>query len=181
VSAETLLAIVGLALILPAIWLYKRLVALRNRARQGYLELDVQLKRRAELVPQLVEAARAHAAHEQPLLGAVTELRAAALDATRPGERFAHERGLGERIKQLVLLQERIPQLKADASFRTLSGRLAEIEEHLQFARGYYNAAVQLYLTRIGSFPDLLVAKPLFFRPMPFFEEDTRGTARAAT
>ncbi len=182
-SAETLLAIIGLALILPAISLYNRIVAARNLARQAYADIDVQLKRRAELVPQLVEAVRAYAPHEKrALLAAVTELlRAAALDAKRSEERFAHERGLGERLKELVLLQESIPQLKADASFRKLVAQLVEIEDHLQFARRYYNGAVQLYLTRIKSFPDSVVAKLFFFRPMPFFEADTRGTTRTLT
>jgi LemA protein len=110
----------------------------------------------------------------------VTELRAAALDAKRSEERFAHERGLGERLKELVLLQESIPQLKADASFRKLSAQLVEIDDHLQFARRFYNGAVQQYLTRIGTFPDSVVAKLLFFRPMPFFEADTRGSTRVA-
>jgi LemA protein len=179
-SAETLLAIIGLALILPAISLYNRIAAARNLARQAYADIDVQLKRRAELVPQLVEAVRAYAAHEKALLAAVTELHAAALGAKRSEERFAHERGLGERLKELLLLQEGSPQLKADASFRKLSAQLVEIEDHLQFARRFYNGAVQQYLTRIGSFPDSVVAKLFFFRPMPFFEADTRGTTRIA-
>ncbi|HYN11861.1 MAG TPA: LemA family protein [Burkholderiales bacterium] len=179
-SAETLLAIIGLALILPAISLYNRIVAARNLARQAYADIEVQLKRRAELVPQLVEAVRAYAPHENALLDAVAELHAAALGAKSREERFAHERGLGERLKELVLLQESIPRLKADASFRKLVAQLVEIDDHLQFARRYYNGAVQQYLTRIGSFPDSVVAKLFFFRPMPFFEADTRGTTRIA-
>lgn len=180
-SAETLLAIIGLALILPAISLYNRIVAARNLARQAYADIDVQLKRRAELVPQLVESVRAYAPHEtNALLAAVTELRAAALDAKRSEERFAHERGLGERLKEMVLLQESLPHLKADAGFRKLVAQLVEIDDHLQFARRYYNGAVQQYLTRLRSFPDSVVAKLFFFRPMPFFEADTRGTTRVA-
>jgi LemA protein len=123
-SVEMWAAVAGLAVILPAVFLYNRLVADRNLARQGYADIDVQLRRRADLVP----------------------------------------------LKQLVLLQENYPQLKADANFRDLSARLVEVEDSLQYARRFYNGAVEQYLTRIESFPDLVVARLLAFRAMPFFE-----------
>ena len=117
-------AMVGLAIIAPAVWLYNRMVADRNLVRQGYADIDVQLKRRADLVPQLVEAVRGYAAHEKVLLTSVAELRSAALAAGKLDERFSHERQLGERLQNLVLLQESYPQLKADANFRDLSAKL---------------------------------------------------------
>src|SRR4051812_40653653 len=169
-TPEILAAMIGLAVIAPAVWLYNRLVADRNLVRQGYADIDVQLKRRADLVPQLVEAVRAYAAHEKALLVSVAELRAAAVAEPAIAARFAHERLLGERLDKLVLLQENYPALKADANFRGLSQKLVDIEDNLQYARRFYNGAVKQYATRIESFPEVLVAKAFGFRPMPFFE-----------
>jgi LemA protein len=173
-------AMFGLAILAPAVWLYNRMVADRNLVRQGYADIDVQLKRRADLVPQLVEAVRAYAAHEKALLTSVAELRAAAIAAPRIVERFTHERALGERLASLVLLQENYPQLKADANFRDLSAKLVEVEDALQFARRFYNGAVKQYLTRIESFPDNVMAKLFRFQPMPFFETADRAPVKVA-
>jgi len=166
--------VIGLAVIVPAVLLFNRLVAARNLARQGYADIDVQLKRRADLVPALVEAVKGYAAYEKALLVAVTDSRNQALamaSSGRPGEeRFGLERSLGQGLKQLVALAEAYPNLKADASFRDLSARLVEVEDQLQHARRFYNGAVKEYVTRIESFPDLLIARPLGFQPMPFFE-----------
>ena len=158
-APEIWAAMVGLAVLMPAIWLYNRLVSDRNLVRQGFADIDVQLKRRADLVPQLVEAVRAYAAHEKALLTSVAELRSAALAAPQPAERFARERPRGERLDRLVLLQENYPALKADANFRDLSAKLVEIEDHLQYARRFYNGAVKQYATRIEQFPDVIMAK----------------------
>lgn len=167
-------AVVGLALILPAVFLYNRLVSERNQARQGYADIDVQLRRRADLVPQLVEAVRGYAAYERALLTAVTQARGAALAAQPAAARFGAERSLGRGLKQLLLLAESYPELKADASFRDLSARLVEVEDHLQYARRFYNGAVKQYVTRLESFPDLLVARLFRFQSMPFFETEDR-------
>ena len=177
-TPEILAAMIGLALIAPAVWLYNRLVAERNLVRQGFADIDVQLKRRADLVPQLVEAVRAYAAHEKALLTSVAELRAAALAEPKLAERFVHERLLGERLDRLVLLQENYPALKADANFRDLAKKLVDIEDGLQYARRFYNGAVKQYATRIESFPDMVVAKAFGFRPMPFFETAERDSVR---
>jgi LemA protein len=177
----TTAVIATIALLLVALaWTYNRLVADRNQARQGFADIDVQLKRRADLVPQLVEAVRGYAAYEKALLTSVTELRASAAGAGQLAERFGHECALGESLKKLVLLQESYPQLKADANFRKLSDELVEIEDHLQYARRFYNGAVQQYVTRIESFPDLVVAKLFRFEPMPFFHSDAREAVRVS-
>ena len=169
---------VVLALLIGAILLYNRLIGDRNQARQGYADIDVQLKRRADLIPRLVETVRGYAAYEKAVLTSVTELRAAALAAPRAAERFDRERALGAGLQKLVLLQEAYPQLKADANFRDLQAKLVEVEEQLQFARRFYNGAVKQYLTRLETFPDLLVARLFAFQPMPFFESDERGAVR---
>lgn len=175
----TALGILG-AVLVVAIWLYNRLVAERNLGLQGFADIDVQLKRRADLVPQLVEAVRGYAAHEKALLTSVAELRSAAV-AAKPGVdagRFDNERALGAKLKQVLLLQEAYPQLKADANFRDLSAKLVEVEDHLQYARRFYNGAVKQYRNRLESFPDLLVARAFGFREMPFFETDDRAAVK---
>ena len=177
-APEIWAAMIGLGIGAPAVWLYNHLVSDRNLVRQGYADIDVQLKRRADLVPQLVEAVRAYAAHEKALLTSVAELRSAALAAPRAAERFAQERALGERLGQLVLLAESYPQLKADANFKDLAQKLVEIEDALQYARRFYNGAVKQYVTRIETFPDNLMAAAFRFKPMPFFETSDREAPR---
>ena len=170
----------GLFLLVAGVWLYNRLIAGRNLARQGYADIDVQLKRRADLVPQLVQAVRGYAGYEKALLTTVTELRGSALAAQQSAARFALERELGGRLQQLLLLQENYPQLKADANFRDLSAKLVEVEDHLQYARRFYNGAVKQYVTRLESFPDVLVARLFGFQPLPFFETDDRAPVKVA-
>jgi LemA protein len=177
-TPEILAAMIGLAVIAPAVWLYNRLVAERNLVRQGFADIDVQLKRRADLVPPLVEAVRAYAAHEKALLTSVAELRAAAVAEPKLAERFVHERLLGERLDKLVLLQENYPALKADANFRDLAKQLVDVEDGLQYARRFYNGAVKQYVTRLESFPDMIVGSLLRFEPLPFFETDDRSATK---
>jgi LemA protein len=174
-------AVAALAVLLVAgIVLYNRLIADRNQARQGFADIDVQLKRRADLVPQLVEAVKGYAGYEKALLTTVTELRGNALREQKSEARFALERQLGERLQQLVLLQENYPQLKADANFRDLSAKLVEVEDHLQYARRFYNGAVKQYVTRLESFPDVILARLFGFQPLPFFETDERAAVKVA-
>ncbi len=172
------LAAVAVALLVAAIVLYNRLIADRNLARQGYADIDVQLKRRADLVPQLVEAVRGYASYEKALLTTVTELRTNALAAQGGTARFALEKELGARLGQLVLLQENYPQLKADANFLDLQAKLVEVEDHLQYARRFYNGSVKQYVTRLETFPDTIVARLFGFQPLPFFETDDRAPVK---
>src|SRR5258705_969358 len=151
-ALEIWAAMIGLAILAPAVWLYNRLVAERNLVRQGYADIDVQLKRRADLVPQLVEAVRGYAAHEKALLTSLVELRSAALAAPQAAERFTHESALGERLANLVLLQENYPQLKADANFPDLSARLVPDQATRQAARGMSNASAKNALTPSQNF-----------------------------
>ena len=168
------------AILIAAIWIYNRLISDRNLAREGFADIDVQLKRRADLVPQLVEAVRGYASHEKALLTSVAELRSAAV-AAKPGAdagRFDAERNLGAKLGQILLLQEAYPQLKADANFRDLSAKLVETEDHLQHARRFYNGAVKQYRTRLESFPHVIIASAFGFQPLPFFETDDRAAAK---
>ncbi|GAB4470300.1 MAG: LemA family protein [Burkholderiaceae bacterium] len=163
------------------VWIFNRLIADRNLVAQGYADIDVQLKRRADLVPRLVEVVRGYAAYERATLEAVVALRT---QATRHAahdsggthaERLQAEAQLGGALARLLLLQENYPQLKADANFRDLAARLVEIEDSLQFARRFYNGAVKQYVTRLQTFPHLVVARLFGFEPAAFFETEERG------
>ena len=161
------------------IWVFNRLISDRNLVAQAFADIDVQLKRRADLVPQLVEVVKGYAAYERQTLQAVVELRARAgalaESERRPSaSRFGTESELGASLKKLVFLQESYPQLKADQNFRDLSAKLVDIEDHLQHARRFYNGAVKQYMTRLQTFPDLIVARLLAFRAAAFFETDDR-------
>jgi len=163
-----------------AVWVFNRLVRERNLVSQAFADIDVQLKRRADLVPRLVEVVRGYAAHERATFEAVTELRSrvTALAARQHGPdaaRFDAETGLGAALGRLVVLQEAYPALKADGNFRDLAASLVEVEDHLQYARRFYNGAVKQYLTRLQSFPELIVARAFVFRPAAFFESDDRA------
>lgn len=172
----------GTLLLAAGAWIYNRLVADRNLAREGFADIDVQLKRRADLVPPLVEAVRGYAAYEKATLSAVTEMRTnAARYGPDPAEaRFGAERELGATLKRLLLLQENYPQLKADANFRDLSARLVETEDKLEHARRFYNGAVNQYRNRLESFPDVIVARAFGFAPLPFFETEDREAVKVA-
>ena len=161
-------------------WVFNRLVSDRNLVRQAFADIDVQLKRRADLVPRLVEVVKAYAAYERATLTAVTELRSR-IDATQAGpstRRFELESGLGDALSRLIVLQEKYPQLKADAQFRDLAARLVEVEDHLQYARRFYNGAVKQYATRLQMFPELLVARLFAFKPAAFFASDERAAVQ---
>jgi LemA protein len=178
--------LVGIAVVVLGwgIWTFNRLVHDRNLVAQAFADIDVQLKRRADLVPQLVEAVRAYAAYERQTLQAVTELRArAAAEAALGGPsaaRFGAERELGASLQKLVLLQENYPGLRADENFRDLAARLVEVENQLQYARRFYNGAVKQFLTRLQTFPDLIVARLFAFREAAFFETDDRAPVQLA-
>jgi LemA protein len=162
-----------LILAVIAVWIvfaYNRLVRLRNQVRTAWADIDVQLTRRHDLVPQLVSAVRGYASHEQTVLQAVTDLRSQALSLQSPTKLGEVETALEQALTRVLALKEAYPDLKASENFSQLQRDLVKVEETLQYARRFYNGAVKEYVTRIESFPDLLIARPLGFRPMPFFE-----------
>lgn len=159
------------------IWIYNRLVRDRNQVRNAWSDIDVQLARRYDLVPQLVTAVKAYADYERATLTTVTELRSRAETAERLPERAALEDAMEAGLHRLIAVQESYPDLKADANFRQLQTSLKEVEDHLQYARRFYNGSVRVLNTRIESFPHLLMARPLGFRPAEFFEADEAARA----
>lgn len=173
-------SVVVVAIAALVVWLYNRLVRDRNQVAAGWSDVDVQLQRRHDLVPALVEIVRGYAGHEAEVLRRVVEERNASRAASRVGEKAAAEGALERDLRQLIALAEAYPELKASANFAQLSAQLVEVEDHLQYARRFYNGAVRQFNDRQQQFPHLLVARPLGFRPVEFFEaEDAARTAPA--
>jgi LemA protein len=162
-----------------AVVMFNRLVRDRNQVRAAWSDIDVQLTRRHDLVPRLVDAVRAYADYERATLTAVTELRARAEAAGRLRDKARLEDEMQAGLHRLIALAESYPELKADGNFLQLQRDLVETEDHLQYARRFYNGAVRIYNTRIETFPDMLVAKPFAFAPAEFFAVDD-AEARAA-
>lgn len=167
-----LLLLLLLALVAAAIWIYNRLVKDRNLVAAGWSDIDVQLKRRHELIPRLVECVRAYAAHEKATLEAVTELRMQSEATNDIAEKAVIENAVADGLHKLVVTVEGYPELKADENFRQLQSELVDTEDKIQYARRFYNGAVRNLNTRIASFPHLLVAGPLGFREAKFFAVD---------
>ncbi|MBM4186234.1 MAG: LemA family protein [Gemmatimonadetes bacterium] len=166
------LLIIALAVILGVVFLYNALTKLTLLADNAWSDIDVQLKRRHELVPNLVAAVQGHAGYERTTLEAVVSARNRAMAAHGPGEAGAAEGLLAGAVGQLLALAEAYPDLRAAASFLELQRGLVEIEDQVQQARRYYNAVVRDLNTKIAQFPANLVAKTMGFRPREFFDLD---------
>jgi LemA protein len=175
--AWTLLG-VPLALLAWAVVAYNQLVRDRNRVAQGWSDVDVQLKRRHDLIPRLADVVKGYAGYERALLSSVAELRTR-VDDLRPAARGAAENGVGQGLQKLVALVENYPDLKASGNFLDLQRQLADTENQIQFARRYYNGAVNLFNNRVQRFPDLLIANACGFREAELFELDDRQEAAA--
>lgn len=174
-------ALLGLGLLVGgwAVVIFNRLVNHRNRMREGWSGVEVQLKRRHDLIPRLVKVVSAYGHHERGTLEGVMEARAGALAANGAGEAGAAERGLGADISCLLAVAEDYPDIKADAVFRDLMVKLVETEDALQYARRYYNGAVRELNNATGVFPANLVAGIFGFNEGEFFEVEN-GVEREA-
>lgn len=151
---------------------YNRLVRLRNEADTGWANIDVQLQRRADLIPNLVEAVRGYAAHERAVFDEVTRARTVLQGATTPGSAANANEGLTVALGRLFAVAEAYPDLKASENFLRLQGDLTDTEDKISAARRYYNSTVMHFNTAIQSIPWLLVAKPLGFRDKEFFSAE---------
>ncbi|MGH3070960.1 MAG: LemA family protein [Gaiellaceae bacterium] len=172
-----LLGIVAL-LVVALILLYNRLVTLRNRVENAWAQVDVQLRRRYDLIPNLVETVKGYAAHERETFEAVTNARSRAQAAQGPAEQSAAEGILGQALGRLLAVAEDYPELQADENFRQLQGELGETENRIAVSRQVYNDTVLTYNTAIQTVPGLLVAGPFGFSRRDFFELE--GEAREA-
>ena len=168
---------VVVALLIYGVFIFNRLIRERNMVREGWSGIDVQLRRRADLVPALVETVKAYAAHERSLFEEITAIRSASIAAANVRAQENAERALESALGKLIALKEAYPDLKADRNFLKLQEQLAEIEDQLQMARRYYNGSVRNLNISIQSFPNVLIARPLGFTEAEFFEADEAGRA----
>lgn len=164
-----IVVLLSVTLLLWAIFIYNRLVRDKNRVLAAWSDIDVQLKRRHDLLPKLVDAVKQYAGYEQATLTRIVELRNRAAAATLVGQRGSLEVELGLDIHRLLALAEAYPDLNANRNFLDLQQNITEVENHIQYARRYYNGAVRNINTRIDSFPDLLIARVLGYRHAEYF------------
>ncbi len=164
-----ILAIV-VVVVLWAVSVYNRLVAMRQRVGQAFADVDVQLKQRHDLVPNLVETVKGYAAHERGTLEEVIRARNAAMSAQGPAQQAAAENVLSGALRQLFALSEAYPNLKANTNFQELQAELTDIENKIAASRRFFNNAVQEYNTGIQQFPAAMFAGMFGFAPREFFE-----------
>lgn len=160
----------ALILVVWVIGVYNSLVGLRNMVKNAWAQIDVQLKRRHDLIPNLVETVKGYAKHESGTLEAVIAARNQAVKATSIDESIKAEQALGGALGRLMVVMEAYPDLKANSNFLSLQEELTSTENKIGFARQYYNDEVMKYNTRLESFPANLVAGPFQFKPATFFE-----------
>jgi LemA protein len=164
--------IVALLLLIGLIYVLTRnsIIGLRNRTDEAWSGIDVQLKRRHDLVPNLVESVKGYASHERETFEKVTQARAAAMQASGPEEASKAESQLTAALGGLRVVAEQYPQLRATENFQQLQRQLSELEDEIQASRRIYNSNVQQYNTRIQQFPGSIIANQGGFTPKPFFE-----------
>jgi LemA protein len=157
-------------IIIYAIMAYNSLVAMAQRVNQSFADIDVQLKQRSDLIPNLVETVKGYAAHERGTLEAVVQARNAAIAAPSPDAKLAAENALTGALRQLFALSEAYPDLKANQNFQQLQAQITDIENKLAAARRFFNNAVSEYNAGIQQFPAALFAGAFGFHPRQFFD-----------
>lgn len=162
--------ILGAVVLVAGIFMYNQLVTLKNRTDESWSDIDVQLKRRYDLIPNLVNTVKGYAAHESSVLQKVTEARSQAMQAGTAGGRAEAENMLSEALKSLFAVSENYPDLKANTNFLELQRELSDTENKIQAARRFYNANVRDFNTKIESFPNNVIAGIFTFGKREFFE-----------
>ncbi len=178
----TLLMILGIiaVIVFAAVAIYNKLVRLRNTVKSSWSDIDVQCKKRYDLVPNLVEAVKGYASHEKSVFEKVTQARSMASQAHSPAEMAKAENMIRDTLKSLFAVAEAYPELKANANFQQLQSQLQELENNIESARRYYNAVVRDYNTLIESFPSNLIASQFKFQKEEFFELEAPAEERKA-
>src|ERR1700756_4794380 len=179
-STVIVLAVIVI-LIIWAIGVYNSLISMRQRVNQAYADIDVQLRQRHDLIPNLVETVKGYAAHERGTLDEVVKARNAAVSAQGPTQQAAAENMLSGALRQLFALAESYPDLKASANFQQLQAELTDLENKIAAARRFFNNAVEEYNTGIQRFPAALFAASLGFGPKEYFDlgEDRKTVGEA--
>jgi LemA protein len=162
------------------LYLYNGLISKRNRVENAWSQIDVQLKRRLDLIPNLVETVKGYAAHERGTLDAVVQARNAAMSASGPVAAAQAENQITGALRQLFALSEAYPDLKANQNFLELQEELSATEGRVAYARQFYNDSVLSYNTAIQKFPASLIANRMGFRPREYFEAE-EGARQAPT
>src|SRR5437660_11990866 len=170
----TLAAIIGILVVGWAVFTFNRLIRLRQLGDNAWSDIDVQLKRRHDLIPNVVAVVQGHAGYERGTLEALVAARGRAMQATGagPATRAREEDPLAGALRRVVAVAEAYPELKAAASFAALQTTLTDVEDHLQNARRYYNAVVRDFNTAIAQFPAGIIAAMMRLRPREFFGLD---------
>jgi LemA protein len=167
-----ILVLIGVLVLIAGILivLYNQLASLRVRADASWADIDAQLKRRYDLIPNLVETVKGYAGHEKGVFERVTELRSQAIAAQGPAEQAKMENMLTQALRSVFAVAENYPQLRASENFSQLQGTLTEIEDKIQAARRYYNAVVRDYNTKVHVIPSSLIAWMFNFKDREYFE-----------
>lgn len=168
---------VAVLLVLWAVFSYNRFVTLVQRAKEAWADIDVQLKRRYDLIPNLVATVKGYAAHESQAFENVTKARSAAMGASTPAQKGAAENMLSGALKSLFAVAEAYPDLKANQNFLALQTELSDTENKIQAARRFYNGNVRDLTTGLQSFPGNLIANFFHFEKMEYFELDAADAA----
>jgi len=164
-----ILAVVIGASLLFALFLYNSLISARLRVKEAFAQIDVQLKRRTNLIPNLVETVKGYAKHEKETFTKVTELRTSLMHAKSPEKKAQANNMLTDALKTIFAVAENYPQLKASENFKALQDELQDTENKIAYARQFYNSNVLDYNTKLQIFPNVIFAKILNFKPSEFF------------
>jgi LemA protein len=178
--ALTILVILGifLAAIILGVVIYNKLIRLKNTVKASWSDIDVQLKKRYDLVPNLVETVKGYASHEKTTFENVTAARSTAMRASSPADKAKAENMLTETLKNLFAVAEAYPELKANVNFLQLQSQLKELEDNIEYARRYYNAVVRDFNILIESFPSNVIASSFGFKQEEFFELEAPDVER---
>ena len=175
VTMENFLWIIIVAIVALVLWLigvFNGLIRLKNRTQEAFADIDVQLKRRHDLIPNLVETVKGYATHERELFEKVTQARSQAINAKGVAEKGKAENMLSETLKSIFAVAENYPDLKASQNFLQLQDELSDTENKIQASRRFYNGNVRDFNTKIEVFPNNLVAGTLGFKQFEFFQAD---------
>jgi LemA protein len=173
-----IILIIIAVIVLAVISIYNKLVRLRNTVKSSWSDIDVQCKKRYDLVPNLVETVKGYAAHEKSVFEKVTQARSMAMQAATPAEMAKAENMFRDTLKSLFAVAEAYPELKANVNFLQLQSQLQELENNIEYSRRYYNAVVRDYNVLIESFPSNLIASQFNFKQADLFQLETPEVER---
>ena len=181
-NSTIILVIVAAAIIIFVWYLYNSLIVTKMRVSEAFSQIDVQLKRRADLIPNLIETVKGYAKHEKELFEKVTQERASLVSAKGAQEKATANNQLSETLKSIFAVAENYPELKASQNFMELQDELSDTENKIAYARQFYNSTVLDYNTKLQVFPNVFIAKLLNFKEAEFFgaTEEERKTVKVS-